>query len=460
MLIKTKNFVRKLNSRLYQYTFNRKNPLDLKGSFKTAKYISDIDYTAYVYFNDKFIQILRDKLRMLTNFRFLYINAGRNENLTVPWVIDPVDGCDFSIEDTKKWLRQIKKKIPKKEYKSIRKILKKDTLRIGDLIDIQEILSPLNTIRWNLDDVMKGKKVIDGKTYDLLEELKNDQEGSVLNSIYIDGLKIVSFDVGIVDKRYRHPIWNRMYKYYTSDWYKILKSYKKLISKDHEQEYLDVMKTMEYRNALKAQIHLLRTLLQYKPVSDHQIDYVEDQIHKDLLSFGIQTNNLAEVENILTTQLNEIAYPYVDYFLDKLTNSGKIKAMQALRLVELTKNPVPQTILISRRKGGNKCPFFMSQSDNFVREMAKKLLYSTEKIQKCIKEVSKDNKLKTDQISLLLQKHPISRLFLQKYKNKIKVRGVFTGNDHNFLKKKEKRRGYYLIEQKDLNNMRIYMLVG
>lgn len=460
MLIKTKNFIQKLNSRLYQYTFNKQNPLVLKGSFKSAKYISDIDYTSYVYFNDKFLQILRNKLQRLKNFRFLYINAGMNENLTVPWVIDPVDGCDFSMKDTKKWLRRIKEIIPRKEYKSICKILKKDSLSIGDLIDVQEILSPLNTIRWNLDDVMKGTKVIDGKTYHLLEELKNDQEGPVINSIYIDGLKIVSFDIGIVDIRYRQPIWDRMYKYYTRDWYKILKSYKKLISKDCEQEYQDVMKTMEYINALKAQIHLVRNLIRYKPVSDDQIVYVTNQIHKDLQTVGIFYNNLIDVENTITIQLNTMAYPYVDYFLDKLTNFGKIKVMRLLRLVEMTKDPVPRGILMSRRRGGSKCPFLDTSVDNFITEVSKKLLYPREIIEKCIKEVSRDNKIDIREIPQLFQKHPIHRLFLQKYKNTIKVRGIFNIKDHNFLRTMKKHNGYYVIEQKDLENIRIYMLVG
>jgi Trp operon repressor len=457
MLIKTENFVKKLNSRLYQYTFNRKNPLDLKGSFKTAKYISDIDYTSYVYFNEKFIEILRNKLQRLKNFRFINLNAGMDENLAVPWVIDPINGCDFDMEITLRWLAKIKKRLSKETYRSIRKILKKDKLRIGDLIDIQEILSPLNTIRWDISDIMRGFKIIDGKKYNILEELKNDQEGSVLNSIYIDGQNIVSVDIGLVDKRYRHPIWNRMYKYYTSDWYKILKSYKKLISKDYEKEYYDVIKTMEYRNALKAQVDLLQTLLKYRPVSDDQIAYVAERLSKDLHTVGIGNTNLTKVSESLNEQLNAMAYPYVDYFLDKLTNSGKITAMHRLRLIVLTKDPVSKNTLISRRKNGIKCPFLPS---DLVNNLASKLLYPKEKMEKCIKKVSKKENMSVEKIVTNLEKHPIQRMFLQKSNDKIKVRGVFSHKDHIFLKDQEKRPGYYLINRKDLDNMRIYMLVG
>ena len=69
MLIKTKEFVKKLNSRLYQYSFNRKMPLSLKGSFHYTHFISDIDFTAYVYFNEKFIEILIHKLERLKDFK-------------------------------------------------------------------------------------------------------------------------------------------------------------------------------------------------------------------------------------------------------------------------------------------------------------------------------------------------------------------------------------------------------
>ena len=96
---------------------------------------------------------------------------------------------------------------------------------MGDLIDVQEILDRYNTIKWFLPDIKKGVKNIKGTTYVLLDELKKEV-GPILNSIYT-----VSVDIGLVDKRYRQPIWSRMYKYYTENWYKILKSYKKLINK-------------------------------------------------------------------------------------------------------------------------------------------------------------------------------------------------------------------------------------
>ena len=169
-------------------------------------------------------------------------------------------------------------------YDQIEKILNKKFLIIGDLIDIQEILDEYKTIRWFLPDIIKGTKTVRKHTYVLLEELKIE-EGPVLNGVYIDGRDIVSVDIGLVDKRYRQPIWSRMYKYYTENWYKILKSYKKLISKDYENEYRKVMSTLEYDNALLAEANLLNNLMKYNVVGQDGINYVAQDLKKNFLMY-------------------------------------------------------------------------------------------------------------------------------------------------------------------------------
>ena len=162
------------------------------------------------------------------------------------------------------------------------------------MIDVQEILDRYNTIKWFLPDIKKGVKNIKGTTYVLLDELKKEV-GPILNSIYT-----VSVDIGLVDKRYRQPIWSRMYKYYTENWYKILKSYKKLISKDYESEYKQVI----------AQASILNSLMKYKVVDQEHINYVAQDLQKRLEK---------DVVSILQKKFDEKSKPYVNYFLDKLT---------------------------------------------------------------------------------------------------------------------------------------------
>ena len=464
MLIKTQYFVKKLNSKLYQYSFNKKQPLSLKGSFQYTTYISDIDFTAYVYFNDTFIKILIHKIKNLKDFRFMYLNAGSYDDLKVPWVIYSEGGCDFNLENTKIWFNHFKLQniIRIDSYDQIERILNKKFLIIGDLIDIQEILDGYKTIRWFLPDIIKGTKTVRKHTYVLLEELKIE-EGPVLNGVYIDGRDIVSVDIGLVDKRYRQPIWSRMYKYYTENWYKILKSYKKLISKDYENEYRKVMSTLEYDNALLAEANLLNNLMKYNVVGQDGINYVAQDLKKNLEKEGIKTFDLKEVVNILTTRLNNKSKPYVDYFLDKLEYYGKIKTYQRLRLTELAKILTSRKKLVERRKGGIECPFFESNIDQHINNIASRLMVDQDKWYRCLRKVSKSQGKELDIfVKEMYNKSPVSRLFLQNIsKDKIYIRGALTNQDTEVLGKiVENKRNYLSCDSKYMKRLQIYLLTG
>lgn len=464
MLIKTKEFVKKLNSRLYQYSFNRKMPLSLKGSFHYTHFISDIDFTAYVYFNEKFIEILIHKLERLKDFKFMYLNAGIDIDFKLPWVIHPEWGCDFDLLKVRKWLAdfKVKKVIPRDSYIEIEKILTKRKLLMGDLIDVQEILDRYNTIKWFLPDIKKGVKTIKGTTYVLLDELKKEV-GPVLNSIYIDGKDIVSVDIGLVDKRYRHPIWSRMYKYYTENWYKILKSYKKLISKDYESEYKQVISTLEYDNALVAQASLLNSLMKYKVVDQQHINYVAQDLQKRLEKEGIKAKNLKDVVSILQKKLDEKSKPYVNYFLDKLSAHGKIKTYQRLRLTEVAKIPTSTKKLKKRRKAGIECPFFESNIDQHISNISARLLWDQEKLRKCLEKEKPNDKEFSQFVKETFNNSPVSRLFLHssKSKNSIYVRGALTNADNKVLERLgERKTGYYQCDVKYIKRLQIYLVTG
>ena len=80
----------------------------LKGSFKNAKYISDIDYSAYVYFNNKFIDILIHKISNLKNFQFISLNSGMDKRFDLPWTISSEWGCNFDLKKAIAWLNDFK----------------------------------------------------------------------------------------------------------------------------------------------------------------------------------------------------------------------------------------------------------------------------------------------------------------------------------------------------------------
>lgn len=466
-MIKTHKFVKKLNSRIYQYTFNRKNPPVLKGSFQYTTYISDIDYTSYVRFNEHFIEILINKLKKLRDFKFMYLNAGIDVNFKLPWVIDPNWGCDFDLIQAKKWFVEFKSKklIPSSSLDKIEGILNKKNLLVGDLVDIQEILNKYNVIKWFLLDIIKGEKVVNGHMYILLDELKTEI-GPVLNSIYIDGDDIISMDIGLVDKRYKYkqPIWSRMYKYYTQNWYKILKSYKKLISKDYESEYRNVMKTMEFTNALLAQATLLNSLMKYKVVPQTSINHVAIELKIHLEKQGILTKNLEEVIELLHDKLNRMAKPYINHFLDKLTYHGKIKTYQRLRLTKVSSIPTSDKKLIKRRKRGIDCPFFKSYEDENINSIAEKLMFNEKKFNACLLKISKKLTIPLDKfMEYTFKKSPVSRLLLQlnKSKNKIYIRGAFISADHSLFDRLGDKTGeYYTIDLKYLERLQIYLVTG
>lgn len=461
-MLKTPEFVRKLNNKIYQYTFNKKYPPVLKGSFKTATYISDIDYTVYVYFNQRFIDILIRKIRSLRDFRFVYLNAGVDKRFRLPWVINPEWGCDFDLTKTRRWFNIFKdqKLVPPETIRSIKGILDKKKLMLGDLIDIQEYLNKYSTIRWYLPDIIRRQKNIGGHTYILLDELKKE-DGPVLNSLYIDGKNIVSVDIGLVDRRYKHPIWSRMYKYYTQNWYRILKSYKKMISRDYSREYYSVMKKMEYDNSLLAQTQLLKTLLRYQPVSSSTINNVAYTLHIRLNDLGIDSRDLNEIEYILTNRLNELSKPYVNYFLDKLNDDGKIKTIKRLRLVEISKNPTRDRVLIERRKEGIDCPFFPPEIEEKIDNLSATLLLDKKKVRNCLYKVSVMENIPIDTLlSRYIDKAQVSRLFLQYGSdNNILVRGVFNPQNHRvFGSLGNTEHGYYTLDVKYLKLLQAYLL--
>jgi hypothetical protein len=464
MLIKTRDFVKKLNSHLYQYSFNKKMPLVLKGSFHNTHFISDIDFTSYVYFNEKFIEILIRKIENLRDFKFIYLNAGIDVDFKTPWVIYPEWGCDFDILRIQEWLHnfKIKKLIPSDSYDEIYEILTKKKLTLGDLIDVQDILDNYNTIKWFLKDIKKGVKIIRGHTYILLEELKRDS-GPVLNSLYIHGDDIVSVDVGLVDKRYKHQIWSRMYKYYTSNWYRILKSYKKTISKDYDVEYKKVLSTLEYDNALIAQSNLLNSLMKYKVVSQDRINYVAQDLQTRLENHNIKDKNLKNVVLILQKKLDKKAKPYVDYFLDKLTHYGKIQTYMRLRLTEIANIPTSTKTLKKRRKEGIECPFFASDIDQYINNISTRLLLNQKKLLKCLKEEKPDNKELYQFVKETFNNSPMSRLFLQsdKSKNLLYIRGSFINSDTKLLEKLGEKKGeYYHFLTKHTKRLQVYLMTG
>ena len=467
MIVKNPAFVKKLNSKIYQYTFNKNEPLTIKGSFLYTTYISDIDYNAYVYFNENFITILIRKIKNLQDFKFLYLKSGKYEDFTVPWVINSERGCTFDIVSARYWFTGFKNKniIPNDSYNDIEQILYKKTLIIGDLVRIQDILNNYNSIKWSLSDIEKGYQTFLNHKYKLLDVLKKSPS-SVINTIYIDGDIIVPVDIGLRDKRYKFPIWSRMYKFYTHDWYAILKDYKWLVKHEYNDEYHNTLKKVEYINALMARTKLLDTIIKYKTVSQTHIDRISTELKINLKKEGINTIKTNEIIKIIKLKINEFAYKRVNYYLDKLTNKGKIEMHSKLRLTITSHIPTNINLIKERKKMGIKCPFFDNDITEFISTLASKLLVNKTNLYKCLETIAQNN---NEPLHLfthkLFNKTPSSRLVLQyKHKSdkqKIIVRGAFIENDYTLLNTLGNYKDeIYTMDVEHLKRIQIYLITG
>ena len=250
-----------------------------------------------------------------------------------------------------------------------------------------------------------------------------------------------------------------MYKYYTKNWYEILKSYKKLISKDFEQEYRSVMKTFELDNSILGQTKLLESILKYNVFPPEKIFKVSHNVKQLLSSIGLNSLNLNDIIKELINILNNRAKPFVDYFLDKLQNP-KILTYMKLRLLEISNIPTNKKLLVERFNKGIKCPFFEEYIDEYLNTMSSKLMIDKTLFKSCLKKISDKKHISIqDVINKYFNDIPISRLFLEIKNDNLYVRGDLIDKDYNFLKDiGEQRHDYYVLNIKYTKKLQIYLL--
>jgi hypothetical protein len=120
--------------------------------------------------------------------------------------------------------------------------------------------------------------------------------------------------------------------------------------------------------------------------------------------------------------------------------------------------------LKKRRKKGIECPFFESDINQHINNLASRLMVDNDKFNDCIVKVAEDEKKSLNVfVKEIFDKSPISRLFLQykKGKNKIYIRGSITNADSNILNKFcDKKQGYYSCHLKYTKRVQIYLVTG
>src|SRR3990167_5547583 len=139
------------------------------------KFNSDISnlLKRYRFFNIKGSYLLERSNRHANNFMFLQLSCGFKNEFQPPWTIGRHGSCNFSLEFARKWFSNFKKLnkttnlVPEDVISFIDSIFKKDTLRIGDIVEIENILYPFAEIIWSQQDIAIGYKIINGQHYSL-----------------------------------------------------------------------------------------------------------------------------------------------------------------------------------------------------------------------------------------------------------------------------------------------------
>lgn len=457
MIIKTTNFDQQLNDDIKNLYINRKNPFFIKGSYKIKpfnSYISDIDFQVSVYYNEGLlnrIYIILNYIKRTNKFFFIHINAGMYTEFKLPWKIDEDGGCKFKLKKTKKWFVDFKNKslVPDNISKYIEDKLNKNYLRLRDLIDIENVLLPYSQIIWKQEDIRKGYKEVRNNRYILLDIMKT--ETPVLEFVYHykdeeqNGFCLI--DIGLVDKKYKSEPTQKMYKYYTEDWYKILKTYRWKLKEEEKQEYFDVMKNIELLIALKYQVEMLIKLKYYTILTQDNINIITRNLVKHLKSNGIVYNNDNDAKNELENKINKYLEKYVEYFRIKLKSEYQTEYL--LWYNRGLESQIPTTIeeLKLRKKRGIECPFFILDWDAYkiVSELSLRILFNVETMIDCFLQVSKEMDKSINEIIETVGKNNLSLNILEKEK-------IILYDDNNKI-------GEYLYSEFILKKLQTYVLI-
>ena len=473
MVIKTKEFDRQLSRDVSWITINRKLPLWQKGSYKIKEWgdtISDIDFQARVYLTPQLINIItgviRKNSRPSSPFMFIHMSVGKYKEYEVPWTIDEHGGCDFDLKRAHDWLDWFIEQnlVPQSTISYITSKLYSESMKIRDLIDVENVLHPYAEIIWRLEDINRGFVERDGHRYYLLDQMK--KETPVMEYIYrYKGDGYVAIDVGLVDKKYKTGPTEKMYRYYTDDWYKIMKSFRWKLNEDDKPGYFAAMRQVDDLISLKYTIGLIQKLEKHKLLPRNErvkmvlnvykgLDKIineeykyDDHIREVIRELGNYNEiSFPELGNFMYEKINHILKKYVLYYASKLKDGDRETALLYLHRGVESQIPTSQETIKSRSNVGVKCPFFSTSMDDLEKLMglAVRMDLPHEKIIDCFSQVSTQLGLSvTDIIQEVVGDNNLS---------------IVSGSDGVIFREHGIEKGVYLHDDKDA--LRAYILLS
>lgn len=319
MLIKTINFNNKLLKDIRWININKNSNFFIKGSYGYKKYgsiISDIDIQNNVFYNEKLLKIIKNILdnnkSNKSPFEFIQLSCGLYDEFIVPWDINEEGECDFENKKAEIWFDKFSglNLVSQNILEYIKKKLEYPTIK--NLIDIETILDSYGEILWTPYDIKNGFKIYRNKKYYLLEEMK--LETPVLEFLYKYNDQYVSIDLGLVDRNFKPKIKEKMYKFYTNNWYKIFKTYRWKLKDKREYDYN--MSKIEFLISVNYEIELFKKLVK------HKLEYknLQNIIKKDLkfLNIEYETKNTNQIQNEINGRINSFCKKMVYKFIPSL----------------------------------------------------------------------------------------------------------------------------------------------
>jgi len=396
MIIKTIEFdeqFRKDTNRFLQFG---KTEIWQKGSYKIKENgdtITDIDLQANVWYDDRLLKVISDVLNRTRNSPFVFIRmaVGRYKGYELPWIIDNSGSCNFNPRKVKQWFDWFKplNLVPQSVIEYIGKKLFAPQLVIKDLIDIENAIFPYAEIVWKENDIKNGYINRGKHTYKLLDEMKT--ETPVLEFAYNYGSEYIAVDLGVVDRNHKVAPKDDMYKYYTQDWYKIMKNFRWKLQEQYKPEYFGAMRQIDAFITLKYQLELLEKIIKYKSLPDMKIKYFQEHVFTDLENIG-ENSRLPIEQNIkiLYEKINAILEKSVFYFSNFLESEDKNKILFYIERGINSTVPVSHNDIAKRYDKGNVCPFFSTNMVEFeiLVDLAIRIDIEPEEIIKCFSDVS------------------------------------------------------------------------
>lgn len=488
MISKTEHLIKQLEDNLWVITPDKNYPLKLKGSFKFKpenSLVTDIDFTAIVRYNKGLVEIalrkLLERVRKSPYFIFMDFSCGMYKDFIVPWKINSF-GCDFDYTVSIEWYNNLKNKniLKESDITKLDSILYSSEINIADLINIERILEPYYDIKWTEQDVYNGYKIdiYDNTTkYDLLDLLKDERFYGVLKLLFVyydtnKNIDYIPIDLRLIQGFDKTIEMQKLYPYYSNNWYKIMKSYKWKVLDEYKEEYTVSLLKIDYQNALLNRLKMYKKIIKNKLLQPmylsnfefklyDEINGLANIIDNDLIKNIPDKPDISYINNIislLTENINNQLENDVLYYRTKLNKQDVIREDMNFSRILYSKKSSSIDELKKKRDLGILCPFYLIDGDeyNFLYNFGINFMIEPENLIECFQEFVLKNNILVRNIVNIKSKQNMFLRFSENDENLIEIIEKKYIREEKKVKVLEEKVSDF--DKKDIKNVQLFVL--